>query len=145
MNTAAIINSLQGHDAAFDLSIAERDITNMQMVLRAYGHDHTYDFSEEVINAAAVVEEADQGTPYTAVTVEIMRPDGTKETHDISLGGGPATHEMERDQALLTAYASGALHTIDAIRRAQSILVCSGYGLSNVCLLEVSPLKDMFS
>jgi len=82
---------------------------------------------------------------YTAVTVKILRPDGTTETHDLSMGGGPATPAMERTQNLLTAYAAGALNKIADIREAQGFLVCSGYGLSNVILLEVSPLKDMFA
>ena len=81
---------------------------------------------------------------YTAVTVTILHPSGEKETHILSLGGGDATPAMENTRNLLEAYASGALNTIVDIREAQGFLVCAGYGLSNIILLDVSPLQDYF-
>ena len=81
--------------------------------------------------------------PYTATTVTILRPTGEKETYDLSLGGGEATPEMENTLTLLKQYSAGELHTIREITRAQLFLVSAGYGLSNVILLDASPLHTV--
>ena len=78
---------------------------------------------------------------YTVTTVKILRPSGETETYDLSLGGGEPTPEMEQTLDLLIKYATDELHTIALVREAQMFLVTSGYGLSNVILLEASPLR----
>ena len=81
---------------------------------------------------------------FTTVTVTIQRPNGDVESYDLSLGGGPITSEKEYIRDLLALYAADATNKIEEIRVAQNFLVCSGYGLSNVILLEVSEQKEVF-
>lgn len=76
---------------------------------------------------------------FTATTVKVLRPTGLTEEYVLSLGGGDITPDKERQLTLLQLYAASQLHSIELIKQAQSILVCSGYGLSNVILLEASP------
>ena len=80
---------------------------------------------------------------YTATTVTILRPTGKTETYDLSLGGGEPTPDMENTLTLLKQYAAGELRTIREISRAQLFLSSAGYGLSNVILLDVSPLHTV--
>jgi hypothetical protein len=80
---------------------------------------------------------------YTAAVVTIMRPTGLTEMHTVSFGGGEPTEEMRQLHLKLRAYADGTTHKIADILEAQGFLVGSGYGLSNVILLEISPLFYM--
>ena len=78
---------------------------------------------------------------FKAVTVKIQRKNGTVETHELSLGGGPLITETdELFHGILTRYSLDDLHMIKEVNKVQDFLVCSGYSLSNVILLEVSEL-----
>lgn len=78
---------------------------------------------------------------YIAVNVTVMRPSGERENYVLSMNNKMTDKVIARHENL-KAYASGSLHIITAIQDAQSFLVHSGYGLSNVILLDVSELYE---
>ena len=73
--------------------------------------------------------------------ITILNSKGILANYDLSLGRIEAD-KAEAVRDLLTDYSQGDLHTITDIIKCQSIISCSGYGISNTVLVSVGQLAE---
>ena len=72
----------------------------------------------------------------TYIDVVVMHPTGDMAEHRLSMGR--PCKNREDIHAWLKLFATGDLHDMDHIRAVQAFVACSGYGISNTALVQVS-------
>ena len=78
---------------------------------------------------------------YIAIDVTVRRASGEEESYTLSVNNKLNDHVTELHELLVKSVA-GDLNLIEEIKKVQSFLLCSGYGLSNCIILTVSDLYE---